>query len=87
MILNCGVGEDLTVPWTSRRSNPSILKEISSEYSLEGLFLKLKLWYFGHVMQRMGSLEKTLILGKTEGKRRKGWQRMRWFGVSPTLET
>ena len=70
----------LRVPWTARRSNQSILKEISPEYSLEGLLLKLKLWYFGHMMQRMDSLEKTLILGKTEGKRRKGWQRMKWLG-------
>ena len=68
------------VPWTARRSKQSILKEINPEYSLEGLLLKLKLWYFGHVMQRMDSLEKTLILRKTEGKRRKGCQRMKWLG-------
>ena len=64
---------------TGRRSNQSILKEISPEYSLEGLMLKLKLQYFGHLMQRTDSLEKTLILGKTEGRRRRGWQRIRWL--------
>ena len=69
----------LRVPWTERRSNQSILKEISPEYSLEGLMLKLKLQYFGHVMQRIDSFEKTLMLGKTEGRRRRGWQRMRWL--------
>ena len=69
----------LSVPWTARRSNQSILKEISSEYSLEGLMLKLKLQYFGHLMQRTVLFEKTLMLGKTEGKRRRGWQRMRWL--------
>ena len=67
----------LRVPWTARRSNQSILKEINPEYSLEGLMLKLKLQSFGHLMQRADSLEKTLMLGKTEGKRRRGWQRMR----------
>ena len=67
----------LRVPWTARRSNQSILKEISSEYSLEGLMLKLKLQYFGHLMQRTESLEKTLMLGKIEGRRRRGRQRMR----------
>ena len=67
------------VPWTARRSNQSILKEISHEYSLEGLMLKLKLQYFGHLMQRTDSLEKTLMPGKIEGRRRKGGQRMRWF--------
>ena len=66
------------VPWTARRSNQSILKEIDPEYSLEGLMLKLKLWYFGHLMQRTDSLEKILILGKIEGRRRREWQRMRW---------
>ena len=66
-----------TVPWTARRSSQSILKEISPEYSLEGLMLKLKLQYFGHLMQRSDSLEKTLMLGKIEGNRRRGWQRMR----------
>ena len=67
----------LRVPWTARRSNQSILKEISSEYSLEGLMLKLKLQYFGHLMQRTNSLEKTLMLGRIESRRRRGWQRMR----------
>ena len=66
----------LRVPWTVRRSNQSILKEINSEYSLEGLMLKLKLQSFGHLMQRANSLGKTLMLGKIEGKRRRGWQRM-----------
>ena len=69
----------LRVPWTARRSNQSILKEISPEYSLEGLMLKLKHQYFGHLMQRGDSLEKILMLGKTEGRRRKGQQRMRWL--------
>ena len=69
----------LRVPWTARRSNQSILKEINPEYSLEGLMLKLKLQYFGHLMQRANSLEKTLMVGKIEGKRRMGWQRMRWL--------
>ena len=68
----------LRVPWTARRSNQSILKEISPEYSLEGLMLKLKLQYFGHLMQRTDSLEKTLMVGTIEGRRR-GWQRMRWL--------
>ena len=72
----------LRVPWTARRSNQSILKEISPEYSLEGLMLKLKLQYFGHLMQRIDSLKKTLILGKIEGRRRRGWQRMRWLNGS-----
>ena len=70
----------LRVPWTARRSNQSILKEISPEYSLEGLMLKLKLQYFGHLMRRADSLEKTLMLGKIEGRRRRGRQRMRWLG-------
>ena len=69
----------LRVPWTARRSNQSILKEINPEYSLEGPMLKLKLQYFGHLMQRADSMEKTLMLGKTEGKWRRGWQRMRWL--------
>ena len=69
----------MRVPWTSRRSNQSILKEVSPEYSLEGLMLKLKLQYFGHLMQRTNSLEKTLMLGKIEGRRRGGQQRMRWL--------
>ena len=79
MFLNCGVGEDLRVPWTARRPNQSILKEINTEYSLEGLILKLKLQYFGHLMQRANSLEKTLMLGKIDGKRRREQQRMRWL--------
>ena len=69
----------LRVPWTARRSNHSILKEISPEYSLKGLMLKLKLQYFGHLMQRTDSFDKTLMLGKIEGVRRRGWQRMRWL--------
>ena len=86
MLLNCGVGEDLRVPWTSRRSNQSILKEISPEYSLEGLMLKLKLQYFGHLIWRTDSLEKTLMLGKTEGRRRRGRQRMRWLdGITDSM--
>ena len=72
MLLNCGAREDSRVPWTTRRSNQSILKEISSEYSLEGLLLKLKLQYFGHLMQRADSLENTLVLGNIEGRRRRG---------------
>ena len=73
----------LRVPWTARRSNQSILKEINSEYSLEGLMLKLKLQYFGHLMWRTNSLEKTLMLGKIEGRRRRGQQRMRWLDSIP----
>ena len=79
MLSNCGAGELLRVPWTTRRSNQSILKEISPEYSLEGLMLTLKLQYFGHRRQRVNSLEKTLMLGKIGGKRRSGQQRMRWL--------
>ena len=79
MILNCGVREDLRVPWAARRSNYSTLKEIRPEYSSEGLMLKLKLQYFGHLMQRTASLEKTLMLGKIEGGRRRGQQRTRWL--------
>ena len=71
----------LRVPWTARRSNQSILKEISPEYSLKGLMLKLKLQYFGHLMWRTGSFEKTLMLEKMEGGRRRGWRRMRWLDV------
>ena len=78
----------LRVPWTARRSNQSILKEISPEYSLEGLMLKLKLQYFGHVMQRTDSLEKSLMLGKIEGRRRSGRQRMSWLdGVTDSMGT
>ena len=69
----------MRVPWTAKRSNQSILKEISPEYSLEGLMLKLKLQYFGHLMQKADSFEKTLMLGKIEGRRRRGRQRMRWL--------
>ena len=87
MLLNCGVGEVLRVPWTARRSNQSILKEISPKYSLEGLMLKLKLQYFGHLMQRAGSFEKTLMLGQIEGKRRRGRHKMRWLdGVTTSME-
>ena len=83
MLLNCGVGEDLRVPWTARRSNQSILKEISPGCSLEGLMLKLKLQYFGHLIQRANSLEKTLMLGKIEGRRKRGQQRLRWLDGIP----
>ena len=77
----------LRVPWTVRRSNQSILKEISPEYSLEGLMLKLKLQSFGHLMRRADSLEKTLMLGKSEGRRRRGWQRMRWLdGITDLMD-
>ena len=80
MLLNCGIGEDLRVPWTARRSNQSILKEISPGCSLEGLMLKLKHQYFGHLMRRADSLEKTLMLGKIEDRRRRGRQdeMVRW---------
>ena len=77
----------LRVPWTARRSNQSILKEITPAYSLEGLMLKLKLQYFGHLMQRTDSFEKTLMLGKIEGWRRRGWQRMRWLdGITDSMD-
>ena len=77
----------LRVPWTARKSNQSFLKEISSECSLEGLMLKLKLQYFGHLMQRTDSLEKTLMLGKIEGGRRRGWQKMRWLdGITDSMD-
>ena len=77
----------LRVPWTARRSNQSILKEISPENSLEGLMLKLKLHYFGHLMRRTDSLEKTLMLGKTEGRRRRGRQRIRWLdGITDSMD-
>ena len=88
MLLNCGVGEDSweSLAWTARRSNQSILKEISPEYSLEGLMLKLKLQYFGHLMCRADSFEKTLMLGKIAGRRR-GWQRMRWLdGITNSMD-
>ena len=77
----------LRVPWTARRSSQSILKEISTDYSLEGLMLKLKLQYFGHLMQRADSLKKTLMLGKIEGRRRRGQQRMRWLdGITNSMD-
>ena len=77
----------MRVPWTARRSNQSILKEINPEYSLERLMLKLKLQYFGHLMQRADSWEKTLMLGKTEGKRRRGQQRMTWLdGITNSID-
>ena len=77
----------LSVPWTARKSNQSILKEMSPEYSLEGLMLKLKLQYFGHLLWRTDSLEKTLMLGKIEGKRRRGRQRMRWLdGITDSVD-
>ena len=78
----------LTVPWTARRSNQLILKEINPEYSLDGLMLKLKLQYFGYLMQRANSLEKTLMLGKTEGRRERGHQRVRWLdGITNSMDT
>ena len=77
----------MRVPWTARRSNQSILKEINPKYSVEGLMLKLKLQYFGHLMQRVDSLEKTLMLGKIEGRRRRGQQRMRWLdGITNSMD-
>ena len=77
----------MRVPWTARRSNQSILKEINLEYLLEGLMLKLKLQYFGHLMQRTDSLEKTLMLEKIEGKRRRGQQRLRWLdGITDSMD-
>ena len=88
MLLNCGVGEgSLRVPWTARRSNQSILKEISPECSLEELMLKLKFQYFGHLMRRIESLEKTLMLGMIEGRWRRGRQRMRWLdGITDSMD-
>ena len=88
MLLNCGVGEDsLRVPWTARRSNQSILKEISPGCSLEGLMLNLKLQYFGHLMQRVDSLEKTLMLGGLGGGRKRGRQRMRRLdGITNSMD-
>ena len=77
----------MRVPWTARRSNQSILKQINPEYSLEGLMLKLKLHYFGYLIRRADSLDKTLMLGKIEGRRRRGWQRMRQFdGIIETMD-
>ena len=87
MLLSCDVGEDLRVPWTARRFNQSILKEISPGYSLEGLMLKLKLQYFGHLTRRADSLEKTLMLGQIEGGRRRGRQRTRWLdGITNSMD-
>ena len=84
MLLNCGVGED---SWTARRSNQCILKEISPGCSLEGLMLKLKLQYFGHLMRRADSLEKTLMLGRIGGRRKRGRQRMRWLnGITDSMD-
>ena len=83
MLLNCDVGE---VPRTARRSNQSILKAINPEYSLEGLMLKLKLQYSGHLIRRPDALEKTLMLGKIEGRRKREWQRMRWLdGITDSM--
>ena len=87
MLLNYGVGRLLRVPWTARRSNKSILKEINPECSLEKLMLKLKLQYFGHLMQRADSFEKTLMLGKIEGRNRRGRQRIRWLdGITNSMD-
>ena len=87
MLLNCGVGKDLRVPWSARRSNQSILKEISPGCSLEGPMLKLKLQYFGHLMRRVDSLEKTLMLGGIGGRRRRGQQKMRWLdGITNSMD-
>ena len=88
MLLNCGVGEDSwRVPWTARKSNQSTQKEISPGCSLEGIMLKLKLQYFGHLMQRVDSFKKTLMLGGIGGRRRKGRQRMRWLdGITDSMD-
>ena len=87
MHLNCGVEEDLRVPWTARRSNQSILKEINPGIALEGMMLKLQLQYFGHLMRRVESLEKTLMLGGIGGRRRRGRQRMRWLdGITDSMD-
>ena len=87
MLLNCGVGEDSRVPWTARRSNQSILKEINPEYTLEGLVLKLKHQNFGHLMQRTDSLEKTLMLRKIEETEKRRGQRMRWLnGITNSVD-
>ena len=87
MLLNCGVGGLLRVLWTARRSNQSILKEINPGCSLEGMMLKLKLQYFGHLMRRVDSLEKTLMLGGIGSRRRKGRQRMRWLdGITNSMD-
>ena len=87
MLLNYDVGDDSRVRWSARRSNHSILKEISFEYSLKGLMLKLKLQYSGHLMQRTDPLEKILMLGKTKGRRKRGRQRMRWLdGITDSMD-
>ena len=87
MLLNCGVAEDSWVPWTARKSNQSILKEITPGCSLEGLMLKLKLQYFGHLMRRTDSFEKTLMLGKIEGRRKRSRQRMIWLdGITDSMD-
>ena len=87
MRLNCGVGEDLRVPWTARRSSQSILKEISPGISLEGMMLKLKIQYFGHLLRSVDSLEKALMLGGIGGRRRRGRQRMRWLdGITDSMD-
>ena len=87
MLLSCGVAEDLRIPWITRRSNESILKEISSGCSLEELMLKLKLQYLGYLMRRADSFEKSLMLGKIEGRRRRGRQRMRWLdGITDSMD-
>ena len=87
MLLNCGIGEDSWVPWTARRSNQSIQKEISPGCSLEGMMLKLKLQCFGHLLWRVDSLEKTLMLGGIRGRRRRGQQRMRWLdGITDLMD-
>ena len=87
MLLNCGAREDSRVPLKARRTNQSIAKEINSEYSLEELMLKLKLQYFGHLMRRANWLEKTLMLGKIEGRRRRWWEWMRWLdGITDSMD-
>ena len=87
MLSNCDAGEDSGVPWTATRSNHSVLKEINPEYSMEGLMLKLKLQYFGHLMQRTDSLEKPPMLGKIEGRRKRGQERMRWLdGITDSMD-
>ena len=88
MLLNYGIGEDSWIPWTARRSSQSILKEINPEYSLEGLMPKLKLQYSGYLMWRANSVEKSLMLGKTEGKRIRGWKRMKWLdNITSSMDT
>ena len=87
MLLNCGIGEDSRVAWTARRFNQSILKEISPGISLEGMMLKLKLQYSGHLMRSVDSLEKTVMLGGIGGRRRRGRQRMRWLdGITDSMD-